>query len=99
MNAVETRLQMKVSCQRYSHNIRWFLETLFLNLVNGEREHKITEQLIPARIVRRELAALLLDSYRLNVGPIIIPGLSRWQYLIDKKCKNELYPLDLNFKM
>ena len=87
-----------------------FLEdSIFLNLVRGEREHKnygITHT-IPHALVDKELAEQLMQNYSTkcrvsgskNLKPILSLGLSPLanSLLNSKKDKDELYPLEITY--
>ena len=111
-SVVETRLinpgDLSTIPPYVAHTMVFLEDSIFLNLVNGEREHDnygVTHT-IPHRLVDDKLRKNLLDSY---VTSCRVCGGGFKQYLSlglsplannlnDKKnASNELYPLDLNF--
>ncbi len=109
---VETRLinegELSTIPPHVSHTMVFLENSVFLNLVNGEREHKNygTTHTLKYELVDDELAELLLSSYKTEcrvcgggLNHYLSLGLSPLaNNLNDKKnVKNELYPLDLNF--
>ena len=111
-SVVETRLinpgDLSTIPPYVAHTMVFLEDSIFLNLVNGEREHDnygVTHT-IPHRLVDDKLRKNLLDSY---VTSCRVCGGGFKQYLSlglsplannlnDKKnASNDLYPLDLNF--
>ena len=91
-----------------AHTMVFIEDSIFLNLVNGEREHKNygTTHTLKYDLVNDNFGELLLDSYKTECrvcgggfNHYLSLGLSPLaNNLNDKKnAKNELYPLDLNF--
>ncbi len=91
-----------------AHTMVFIEDSIFLNLVNGEREHKNygTTHTLKYDLVDDNFGDLLLDSYKTECrvcgggfNHYLSLGLSPLaNNLNDKKnAKNELYPLDLNF--
>ena len=91
------------------HHTMVFLEdSIFLNLVNGEREHKnygVTHT-IPFKLVDEKLFNNLIESYIKNcrvcgngLNHYLSLGLSPLANNLndDNSAKNDLYPLDLNY--
>ena len=111
-SVVETRLinegDLSTIPPYVAHTMVFLEDSVFLNLVNGEREHQnygITHT-IPHQLVDEKLLNNLLDSYitscRVCGGGFnhyLSLGLSPLaNNLNDKKnARNDLYPLDLNF--
>ena len=111
-SVVETRLinegDLSTIPPYVAHTMVFLEDSIFLNLVNGEREHQnygITHT-IPHQLVDEKLLNNLLDSYvtscRVCGGGFnhyLSLGLSPLaNNLNDKKnARNDLYPLDLNF--
>ena len=111
-SVVETRLinegDLSTIPPYVAHTMVFLEDSIFLNLVNGEREHQnygITHT-IPHQLVDERLLNNLLDSYvtscRVCGGGFnhyLSLGLSPLaNNLNDKKnARNDLYPLDLNF--
>ena len=111
-SVVETRLinpgDLSTIPPYVAHTMVFLEDSIFLNLVNGEREHDnygVTHT-IPHRLVDDKLRRNLLDSYvkscRVCGGGFnhyLSLGLSPLaNNLNDKKnASNDLYPLDLNF--
>ena len=111
-SVVETRLinegDLSTIPPYVAHTMVFLEDSIFLNLVNGEREHQnygITHT-IPHQLVDERLLNNLLDSYvtscRVCGGGFnhyLSLGLSPLaNNLNDKKnASNDLYPLDLNF--
>ena len=109
---VETRLinegDLSTIPSYVAHTMVFLEDSIFLNLVNGEREHEnygITHT-IPHKLVDEKLLNNLIDSYvrscRVCGGGFnhyLSLGLSPLaNNLNDKKnAPNDLYPLDLNF--
>ena len=102
---------MKANCQQYllTLHIRWFLEdSIFLNLVNGEREHKNygMTHTMKYDLVDKKFGNLLLKNYKTDCR-VCGGGLNHYLSLglsplannlnSNKTTKSELYPLDLNF--
>ena len=111
-SVVETRLinpgDLSTIPPYVAHTMVFLEDSIFLNLVNGEREHDnygVTHT-IPHRLVDDKLRKNLLDSY---VTSCRVCGGGLKQYLSlglsplannlneKKNASNDLYPLDLNF--
>ena len=111
-SVVETRLvkegELSTIPAHVAHTMIFLEDSIFLNLVNGEREHKnygITHT-IPHKLVNDRLFQNLIDSYKTScrvcgggLNHYLSLGLSPLaNNLNDKKnASNDLYPLDLNF--
>ncbi len=111
-SVVETRLinegDLSTIPPYVAHTMVFLEDSIFLNLVNGEREHQnygVTHT-IPHKLVDEKLCKNLIDSYvtscRVCGGGFshyLSLGLSPLaNNLNDKKnTENDLYPLDLNF--
>ena len=111
-SVVETRLinegDLSTIPPYVAHTMVFLEDSIFLNLVNGEREHQnygVTHT-IPYKLVDEKLCKNLIDSYvtscRVCGGGFnhyLSLGLSPLaNNLNDKKnTENDLYPLDLNF--
>ena len=111
-SVVETRLinegDLSTIPPYVAHTMVFLEDSIFLNLVNGEREHEnygITHT-IPHKLVDEKLLNNLIDSYVRNCrvcgggfNHYLSLGLSPLaNNLNDKKnAPNDLYPLDLNF--
>jgi len=111
-SVVETRLinegDLSTIPPYVAHTMVFLEDSIFLNLVNGEREHQnygVTHT-IPHKLVNEKLCNNLIDSYvtscRICGGGFnhyLSLGLSPLaNNLNDKKnAPNDLYPLDLNF--
>ena len=91
-----------------AHTMVFLEDSIFLNLVNGEREHQnygMTHTL-KHELVNRKLGDLLIESYKTEcrvcgggIDQYLSLGLSPLANNLnkDKNTKNEMYPLDLNF--
>ena len=111
-SVVETRLinegDLSTIPPYVAHTMVFLEDSIFLNLVNGEREHDnygVTHT-IPHKLVDEKLLNNLIDSYVKNcrvcgggLNHYLSLGLSPLaNNLNDKKNdSNDLYPLDLNF--
>ena len=111
-SVVETRLikegELSTIPPNVSHTMIFLEDSILLNLVNGERDHKnygITHT-IPDKLVDERLFKNLIESYKVNCRVCggdfthyLSLGLSPLaNNLNDKKnVQNDLYPLDLNF--
>ena len=111
-SVVETRLikegELSTIPPNVSHTMIFLEDSILLNLVNGEREHKnygITHT-IPHKLVDEKLFQNLIESYKVDCRVCgggfthyLSLGLSPLaNNLNDKKnAQNDLYPLDLNF--
>ena len=111
-SVVETRLinegELSTIPPHVSHTMIFLEDSILLNLVNGERDHKNhgTTHTIPHKLVDEKLFNNLINSYvascRVCGGGLnhyLSLGLSPLaNNLNDKKnASNDLYPLDLNF--
>lgn len=111
-SVIETRLinggDLSTIPPNVAHTMVFLEDSVFLNLVNGEREHEnygMTHTL-KYELVDKELGDLLINSYKTecrvcggSLNHYLSLGLSPLaNNLNDKKnSKNDLYPLDLNF--
>ena len=109
---VETRLikegELSTIPPKVSHTMIFLEDSILLNLVNGDRDHKnygITHT-IPHKLVDERLSKNLIESYKIDcrvcggeLNHFLSLGLSPLaNNLNDKKnAENDLYPLDLNF--
>ena len=111
-SVIETRLinegDLSTIPPNVAHTMVFLEDSIFLNLVNGEREHEnygMTHTL-KHELVDKELGDLLINSYKTEcrvcgggLNHYLSLGLSPLaNNLNDKKnSTNDLYPLDLNF--
>jgi|SaaInlStandDraft_1057018.scaffolds.fasta_scaffold17351_2 nucleoside-diphosphate-sugar epimerase/2-polyprenyl-3-methyl-5-hydroxy-6-metoxy-1,4-benzoquinol methylase/dTDP-4-dehydrorhamnose 3,5-epimerase-like enzyme len=111
-SVIETRLinegDLSTIPPNVAHTMVFLEDSIFLNLVNGEREHKnygMTHTL-KHELVDKDLGKLLINSYKTEcrvcgggLNHYLSLGLSPLaNNLNDKKnSSNDLYPLDLNF--
>ncbi len=111
-SVVETRLikegDLSTIPPYVAHTMVFLEDSVFLNLVNGEREHKnygITHT-IPFKLVDQKLFDNLIESY-VTKCRVCGKGLNHYLSLglsplannlnKEKEASNDLYPLDLNF--
>ena len=111
-SVVETRLisegDMSTIPPHVAHTMIFLEDSVFLNLVNGEREHKNygTTHTLKYDLVDKDFGELLLDSYKTECR-VCGEGLNHYLSLglsplannlnTKKNSQNDLYPLDLNF--
>ncbi len=111
-SVVETRLiqegDLSTIPPNVAHTMVFLEDSVFLNLVNGEREHEnygMTHTL-KFELVDRQLGDLLIKSYKTDcrvcgggLNHFLSLGLSPLANNLNnqKKANNEMYPLDLNF--
>ena len=111
-SVVETRLiqegDLSTIPPNVAHTMVFLEDSVFLNLVNGEREHEnygMTHTL-KFELVDRQLGDLLIKSYKTDCrvcgggfNHFLSLGLSPLANNLNnqKKANNEMYPLDLNF--
>tara|TARA_Y100001935_G_scaffold163960_1_gene134821 strand:+ start:17902 stop:20460 length:2559 start_codon:yes stop_codon:yes gene_type:complete len=111
-SVIETRLidegELSTIPPNVAHTMVFLKDSIFLNLVNGEREHKNygTTHTLKYELVDEKFANLLLHSYKTEcracgggLNHYLSLGLSPLANNLNnnKKEKNDLYPLDLNF--
>ena len=111
-SVVETRLikegDLSTIPPYVAHTMVFLEDSVFLNLVNGEREHKnygITHT-IPFKLVDQKLFDNLIESY-VTKCRVCGKGLNHYLSLglsplannlnKEKEASNDIYPLDLNF--
>ncbi len=111
-SVVETRLisegDMSTIPPHVAHTMIFLEDSIFLNLVNGEREHKNygTTHTLKYDLVDKDFGELLLNSYKTECR-VCGEGLNHYLSLglsplannlnTKKNSQNDLYPLDLNF--
>ena len=111
-SVIETRLvsqgELSTIPPNVAHTMVFLEDSIFLNLVDGEREHSnygITHTL-KYELVKDELAKILLNFYKTEcrvcgegLNHYLSLGLSPLANNLNgkKNISNELYPLDLNF--
>lgn len=111
-SVVETRLikegDLSTIPPNVAHTMVFLEDSVFLNLVNGERDHKnygMTHTL-KYELVGRKLGDLLIESYKTEcrvcgggLNHYLSLGLSPLANNLNKEktTENEMYPLDLNF--
>ena len=111
-SVVETRLVLEGELSTIppyvAHTMIFLEDSIFLNLVNGERQHQNygTTHTLKHNLVDQELGDLLLNSYKTScrvcgggLNHYLSLGLSPLANNLNKSKndKNDLYPLDLNF--
>ena len=111
-SVVETRLvqdgDLSTIPPNVAHTMVFLEDSIFLNLVNGERDHEnygMTHTL-KYDLVNRQLGDLLIESYKTEcrvcgggLNHYLSLGLSPLANNLnnEKNTENEMYPLDLNF--
>ena len=111
-SVVETRLvyegELSTIPPNVAHTMIFLEDSIFLNLVNGERQHKNygTTHTLKYNLVNQDLGELLLNSYKTacrvcgeKLYHYLSLGLSPLANNLNKSETqlNDLYPLDLNF--
>ena len=111
-SVVETRLiqdgDLSTIPPNVAHTMVFLEDSVFLNLVNGEREHQNYDMThtLKYELVNRQLGDLLIESYKTEcrvcgggINHYLSLGLSPLANNLNKEKnnENEMYPLDLNF--